>query len=242
MAQQPQREKTFWDDFELSAPGLFGAGLGIYGQRREQTGREKLLRRAQGPLYDQQQALAGKSLALAGSMDPKAAAAERFAAQQGLVAPSNEAEMNNLMQMLQKNGLLGLSSYSAVPGTAQTPGQPVNPYVASLLAAQAGAKSKSAFQSLEEGEQQLDRLVNRSGALQGGAQGAQAANLRALSAAQIPARKAGIGDILTKGGLKILQDPRARGQVWDYAKKIPGLFSGLFGGGGGSTWGDNPEY
>jgi len=223
-------KRGFWDTI---GPGLLEPGLGYIGQRREASAREKLLARAQGPLYDQQQALAGKSLTLAGSMDPKASAAERFSAQQALVAPSNEAEMNNLMQMLQSKGLLGLSSYSAVPGTAQTPGVAVNPYVASLLAAQAGAKNKSAYASLAEGEAQLDNLINRSGALTGQAQNARSSGQAALQQAQIAGRKPNVTDTLLKGGMDILKDPRARTQIWDLVKKVPGLFGG---GGGGGAW------
>jgi len=212
---------SFWDAI---GPGLLETGLNVYGEQRKGRQQQQLLRQARGPLYDQQQALAGKSLALAGSMDPKAAAAERFAAQQSLVASSNEAEMNNLMQMLQSKGLLGLSSYSAVPGTAQTPGVPVNPYVASLLAAQAGAKSKSAYQSLTEGEEQLNNLINRGGALQRGAYAGQASGVNAAQA-RLLAPKPSIGDTLLKGGVNILKDPRARAGIWDLVKKVPGLFS-----------------
>ena len=213
---------SFWDTI---GPGLLETGVGLFGERRKAQQQQKLLEQARGPLYDTQQALAGRSLALARSTDPKAVAAERFGAQQSLVAPSNEAAMNNLMQMLQSRGLLGLSSYSAVPGTAQTPGVPVNPYVASLLAAQEGAKSKSAYQSLAEGEEQLDRLIERGGALQRGAQSAQQSGIGAVSA-KLLTPKPRISDALLRGGMSILKDPRARNNVWDLIKKVPGLFGG----------------
>jgi len=213
---------SFWDTI---GPGLLETGVGFYGDKRKAAQQQKLLQSARGPLYDTQQALAGKSLALAGSMDPKAAAAERFGAQQALVAPSNEAEMNNLMQMLQSRGLLGLASHSAVPGTGMTPGVAVNPYVASLLAAQSGAKSKSAYQSLAEGEAQLDNLINRGGALQRGAQGAQESGINAVQN-KLLAPKPSFGDTLLRGGMNILKDPRSRERVWSAIRSIPGLFSG----------------
>src|SRR3990167_843483 len=221
---------SFWDQF---GPGLLEQAGSLYGQRRQASEREKLLRLAQGPLYDQQQQMAGQSLALARGTDPKAMAAERFAEQQKLLAPGNEADMNNLMQMLQSKGLLGLSSYSAVPGTQQQ-GASVNPYVASLLAAQQGAKSKSAFDSLKEGEQYLDQLVRRGGALSGQAQQGQVAQQYALQQAQVRGRKPNITDTLLKGGMKLLSNKPAQDAIWAQLKKLPGLF--VFGGGGGGDY------
>jgi len=211
----------------------------LYGQQRQASEREKLLRRTQGPLYDQQQKLAGESLSLARGADPKAMAAERFAEQQKLLAPGNEADMNNLMQMLQSRGLLGLSSYSAVPGTQQQ-GAPVNPYVASLLAAQQGAKSRSAFDSLKEGEQYLDQLVRRGGALSGQAQQGQAAQQYALQQAQIRGRKPNITDTLLKGGMKLLGNKPAQDAIWEQLKRVPGLLG--FGGGGDYFGGTDENF
>lgn len=227
---------SFWDQF---GPGLLEQAGSFYGQSRQASEREKLLKRAQGPLYDQQQELAGRSLALARGADPKAMAAERFAEQQKLLAPGNEADMNNLMQMLQSKGLLGLSSYSAVPGTQQQ-GAPVNPYVASLLAAQQGAKAKSAYQSLEEGENYLDQLVRRGGALQNQATSGQAAQQRALQQAQVRGRKPNITDQLLKGGMKLLSNKPAQEAIWEQLKRVPGLF-GIGGGGGTDYFGSTDE-
>lgn len=197
---------SFW---ETLGPGLLQTGGNILLNKMGGRQAQDYERRLQGPLYDTRQQMASESLALARGMDPKAAAAERFAAQQKLLAPGNEAQMNDLMQMLQSKGLLGLASHSAVPGTAMTPGVAVNPYVASLLAAQQGAKEKSAFDSLREGEQQLDRLVNRGTTLQ------------PETVARPPTPSA--GQAALRGGLKILQDPRARSTIWDTLKKVPGL-------------------
>ena len=217
-------------------PGLLEQAGSFYGQQRQASEREKLLRRAQGPLYDQQQQMAGQSLALARGTDPKAMAAERCAVQQNLLAPGNEADMNNLMQMLQSKGLLGLSSYSAVPG-AQQQGASANPYVTSLLAAQQGAKQKSAYDSLAEGERYLDQLVRRGGALQGQAQDARYSGQAALQQAQLRGRKPNITDTLLKGGMKLLSNKPAQDAIWEQLKKIPGLF-GVGGGGDASYFGD----
>src|SRR3990167_9429245 len=105
-------EESFWASLAPYGPGLFNTGLDIYGQQRAARERESLLRKARGPLYDQQQQLAGQSLSLARGADPKAMAAERFAEQQKLLAPQYAGDEQNLMQILQSKGLLGLSSYS----------------------------------------------------------------------------------------------------------------------------------
>ena len=216
-------DKSFW---EVLGPGLLETGGNIYTSGRASSEAEKRLRRAQGPLFDVQQGLAAKSLANAGSMDPKAAAAEWFAAQQGLVAPSNLQAQQNLMQELQAKGMLGLASHSAVPGTAPTPGVAMNPQLAALFAAQEGAKQKSAYQSLAEGEAQLDRMIDRSDTLQGSAQRARATGQYALT--QVPA-KPSIMDQLLKGGLNILKDPRARRTVGGMLGDAAGWLGGALG-------------
>ena len=223
---------SFWDQFPNLGPGLLSGALelggSLYGQRREAAGREAALRRAQGPLYNQQQQLAGQSLGLAQGADPQAMAAERFAAQQQLLAPGEEAQRQDLMRQLQKQGLLGLSSYGAVPGVVTTPGQPVNPYVASLLAAQQTQRARSAFDSLREGEGYLDRLIGRSGSLQGQAQGARSTGQAALQQAQISGRKPNITDLLLKGGMSILKNPKAQKGIWDLVSGGAGMLSNLF--------------
>lgn len=187
---------SFWDNI---GPGLIQTGGNLYLQNRAAQEAEKRLRRAQGPLYDQQQAMAGQSLNLAQGMDPKALAAERFAAQQALVAPGNEAERQDLMRKLQAQGMLGAASYAPVAGTVATPGTAMNPQMAALLAAQEGAKAKAAYGSLGEGEQYLNDLINRGGALNRQALGAQASGQQAL--AQIP-RKPTLSEMLVKGAIK----------------------------------------
>ena len=222
---------SFWDNI---GPGLLETGGNIFLQNRAAREAEQRLRRAQGPLYDQQQAMAGQALGLARGMDPKAQAAERFAAQQALVAPGNEADRLALMRELQAKGMLGAASFAPVAGTSNTTGQPMNPQMAALLAAQQGAKERAAFQSLGEGEQYLNNLLQRGGMLQQQAQGAQAAGQRAMR--EIPA-KPSITEMVVKGGVNLLKDKGARDLILSGVKKIPGMLggagdwiSGLFGG------------
>ena len=232
MAQAPQ---SWWSQFgQQYGPGLLSGALelggGLLRDQRAASSNEALLRRAQGPYFDQQQQLAGQALTQAGNLDPRAMAAERFAAQQQLMAPGEEAQRQDLMRQLQRQGLLGLSSHAAVPGVVTTPGQPVNPYVASLLAAQQTQRARSAFDSLREGEQQVNQLINRSGALQGQALGTRAAGQTALQQAQISGRKPNITDTLLRGGLNILKTPQAQKSIFDLLKGVPGML-GLGGGG-----------
>lgn len=224
MAVQPTT--SWWQQFgDQFGPGLLGVGANIFGERAAGRQQQQMVRDLRGPLYGTEQALAGRSLALAGSMDPRAAAAERFAAQQQLLAPGEEAQRQELMRMLQSQGLLGLSSYGAIPGVVTTPGQPVNPYVASLLAAQGTQRAKSAYESLNEGEQQLDRLIGRSNTLQSGGRAATNAALQAKLLAPRPST----ASTLLRGASGLLQNPRVQQGVWDLLKKGTGMFTGLFG-------------
>jgi len=192
-------------DWGQIGQGLLRTGGNFWLQAQKRKQAEDELRRAQGPLYGQQQKLAGQSLALASGMDPRAMADERFKAQQALLAPGNAAAEQELMRRLQAQGLLGLSSFAPVPGTVQTPGVAMNPHLAALYAAQEGARSKSAYDALREGEGYLDRLVGRTGTLQGQANAAQQAGM--FARAGMP-QKPSIGQTLVSGGLKLLQDPK----------------------------------
>lgn len=210
---------SFWDNVNWGSvgPGLLSAGIGVLSGKESDQEKQRRLQQAQGPLYDQEIGLASKSLALAGGMDPKAMAADRFAAQQGLVAPSNEADEQALMRKLQAKGMLGVASHQAVPGTAPQPGVAMNPYMAALYAAQAGAKNKAAYDSLGEGERYLDSLLNRSTKLQAGA----ADRTRAMY--NIMPTERSTSSRLLEGAGALLKNP-------EIMKGVGGLFSGLFGG------------
>lgn len=226
MAALPrQEEPSFWEKF---GPGMLQLGGGYLGERMAARRGEAELRKAQGPLYDQLMGQAGRSLSLAGSMDPQVMAAQRFAQQQALLAPGMEADRQDLMRQLQKQGLLGVSSFSPVPGTVATPGVAMNPHLAALYAAQEGAKAKSAYDAQREGEAYLDSLLRRSGMLQGQAQVARSTGQMARG--YLPS-KPSIGETLLRGGMSLLKDPRA-------LKSVTGMI------GSGIDWlrGSTPSY
>jgi len=216
---------NFWDTV---GPGLLSTAGGFYGARQEQKQAEEDLRRSQGPLYDQMMGMAGTSFGQAAGMDPRAMAADRFKAQQALVEPGNEAQRLQLMRELQKKGMLGAGSFAPVAGTTATPGVAVNPQMAALLAAQEGAKSRAAYESLGEGEQYLDRLLGRGSKLASTATTARGENLAQRQRAGVKSQ-GGIGSQLLSA---VLKDPKMAmgmlGQGLDFLK-------GLGGGGAGTA-------
>ena len=108
----------------------------------------------------------------------------------------------------------------------------MNPYLASMLEEQQTQRAKSAYESLTEGEQQLDRLINRSTTLQAPGRAATQAALQAKALAPKPS----VASTLLRGASGLLRDPKAQREIWDLLRKGVGLFSG------GGTWGNNPEY
>lgn len=217
---------SFWEDILTKAgPGLFETGLGLYIGNLEKDRAAKQLRKAQGPLFDQSQRLAGQSLTRAEGMDPKTMAAERFAAQQDLLAPGREADLQSLMRRLQKQGMLGAASYAPVPGTVQQPGVAMNPQLAALFAAQEGAKAKSAYDSLGEGEKYLDQLITRGGTLQRSAEQARSAGVNPNVQSLMPS-KPSTKETLLRGAGRAIMDPKVRGSVFDLLKQGAGMFGG----------------
>lgn len=196
--------------------GLLTAGAGYLGSKSAEKAAEEKRRQAEDPLFQKMEGAAGQSMTLAGGMDPKAHAAERFKAQQALVEPGNEAARLKLMRELQKKGLLGVASSAPVPGTAPAPGAgPMNPHLAALYAAQEGAKAQSAYGALQEGESYLDRLLERGGMLSKGAQARRAGNLAAA-----PAKAPSIGTTLLSAiGGSIANNPGMIGQGLDWLTK-----------------------
>lgn len=87
---------------------------------------------------------------LAGNLDPRAHAAERYDAAQALLAPGDARAESGLMQDLYNKGGFGLRTNG---GT--------NPYVATLLDARNTRNSQMSYNSLREGEMYLDNLLNR---------------------------------------------------------------------------------
>jgi len=223
-------EPSFWDRI---GPGMVQTGGNYMLGRRTASDSESLLRRAQGPLYDQQQAMAGGALNLAQNMDPNAAAAERFGQWEKLTAPGDEAKRLELMRVLQKQGMLGAASYAPVPGTVATPGVPVNPQMAALFAAQAGARERAAYNSMKERHQYQDNPLNRGGMLQRSAQGARSTGQNAM---QQVTQKPSIGQSILRGGMDIMKDKGGRDAILAaikgapaFVRNLPGTMSGMFG-------------
>lgn len=222
-----------------SSPGMLDLGLGIYQNRQAANEAEQRLRDARGPVYDQAMAGASGMLSAAGGFDPKAHAAERFNAQQALLAPKNEADYNQLMRSLHAKGLLGVSSFEpAVYGdgaVAPTGGAAMNPHVAAFYAARNAQRSKDAYGALGEGEKYLDNILNRSGMLTRQAGNVQSTGLEGQNTQRSRAKE--LGEMM-RGGLGILRESGA-------LKDIPGMFGkGLefLGGAARNFWNPAPAF
>ncbi len=103
-----------------------------------------------------------------GDFDPKTHAAERFAAHQGLLAPSRAQQDQKLYQDLYTKGGYGLVTNSP---TALGSSTPVNPYLLSVQAARAQEDNVASYNSLREGETYLDNLMKRQTGMLAGATG-----------------------------------------------------------------------
>jgi len=138
-------------------------------------------------LMDQYLAGASKQMGLAGDTDPQRIGADRVAKAQALMAPGREAQQNKLMRDLQSRGLLGVASHDGSPtGNAQ------NPYMAAMAGAQKQADERLAVDSLQMGEEYLDRLMSRSGGMLGNAMGINDMGLKYAGAAT------NLGNMLTQ--------------------------------------------
>lgn len=219
MAMQDQ---DFWRRAGEATPGMLNLGVGLWGNRAARKEGEAELAKAQGPEYQRAMQASQGALASAGSMDPKAAAAERFGAAQGLLKGKDAADEAALMRMLQSKGLLGLSSFD--PGQAgafgvTTAGGPINPIAAAHFAARNARNADMAYKSLNEGEAQIGRMLDRSGALQTQANNQRANTLNARGT--IPSKAAGTSELL-KGALGIAKET-------GILKNLPGMIRGLWG-------------
>lgn len=226
----------FWGRVQNAAPGMLDLGLGIYSRNDAQSEAKKRLAGVQGPLY--QQAMAGSQTALsrAGSMDPKAAAQERFNAAQGLLAGKDAKTEADLMRMLHAKGMLGTANYN--PGVEGIDPSTVamNPHMAAYYAGRGARDANLAYKSLGEGEEQIDRMLNRSGVLQNQAANTQNAGITADR--RIPSRSAATAELL-KGFGGVLKDSGMLGMGTDWLKKtIGGIGSGGWGAMNSIDWGD----
>lgn len=196
------QDSDFWRRMGQAAPGLFDLGVGLYGRNAAEKEAAGRLGKAQGPLYGQAMNLASGQLAAGGNFDPRAAAAERFNAQRGLLAGPDAKAEADMMRMLHSKGMLGSANYNpGVEGIA--PGTLMNPHMAAFYAGRGARDARMAADSLDGGEAQLDRYLNRAGMLQRTASGTQSTGLEAQRTQ--PSRSASNMNLLKSAG-GILKD------------------------------------
>lgn len=230
---------TYDDFWSKVTPGLLNLGLGLYNKNQAQNEAESRLRAAQGPVYKAATDGATGLLSAAGA-NPDALAADRFAQQQALVKPVQDRQLADLQAMLRARGQLGIGVYNPGIEGFSPNGMLVNPQLAAYYAAQAGQRSKDAYNSLDAGQTYASNLVNRAKSLQDLASNAQQTGIQAQNTQ--PSRATGTAELL-KGGLGVLKDagvfnnlPGMLSSGWDSIK-------GLFGGDSGPTWaGDLFDY
>lgn len=207
--------QDFWGNI---GSGLLGTGAGYMTTKAGEKDDERRKAASQDPLFMQMQNAAGQSMSLAGNTDPKAHAAERFGAQQALVEPGNKAKELEVLRRLHASGTSGLGSNAPVAGTVSTPGQPVNPQLAALYAAQQGAKETASYNSLREGEGYLNNMLSRAGMLSNAGNNRRTQNLAAT-----PSKSPGMGTQLLSGlAGSLMKNPGMLGQGFDAIKSLFG--------------------
>ena len=215
----------FWG---RAGPGLLDLGVGLYNKRAGQKEAQQRLQAAQGPLFQQAQAGAGGMLAQAGDFNPDELAASRFAAGEEMLAPVQAKQQADLIRMLRAKGMLGISNYNPGVEGVTPSGQAMNPQLAAFFAAQNADRTKRQQAALGQGQEYANQLVGRAGDLQRIGAGAQGTGLEAQRTQ--PSRAASNAGLI-RGAVDIFrQNPNIIGD-------IGGMFSGLFGGGGGYGFG-----
>lgn len=237
------QDQDFWRRAEAAAPGMLELGVGLWGNRAGRKAAQGDLNAAQGPEYQAAMGASQEALRRAGSMDPKAAAAERYGAAQGLLKGGDAASEDQLMRMLHSRGLLGVSNFNpnqksdlvpgfdpATMGGMPTGGVAVNPHVAAFHAARNARDGRMAFESLREGEDQVGRMLDRSGRLQTQANNQRASTLDAR--ATVPSKSVGTAQLL-KGGVNLAREtgllkalPGMLGKGYDWLGGKTGLWGG----------------
>lgn len=210
---------SFWSK---AGPGLLDFGLGMYSKNAGQQEAAKRLAAARGPLYDQAMSGASGMLTQAGNMDPTQFAADRFNANQALVKPVQDQQLDSFMRLLRAKGQLGMANYN--PGVEGiTPnGTLMNPQLAAFFAARNAATAKASNDSLQQGQSYLDNLVKRAGMLSGQAANVQTSGIQGDN--RVPSRSAGNAELIG-GALKALG---SSGVLKDGFKSASGMIgSGL---------------
>jgi hypothetical protein len=223
------QDSNFWRQAGEQTPGMLNLGVGLWGTNAARKEGQAALNAAQGPEYQAAMGASRAALGQAGSMDPKAMAQERYNAAQGLLQGQDAKSEADMMRMLHAKGMLGAANYN--PGVEGiTPnGTAMNPQMAAFYAARGARDGRMAFDSLREGEQQVNSLVDRSGKLQSQANAGRASNMAAGKA--VPSKAAGTAKLL-QSGLGLAKDTGLLGA-------LPGMMKGSFDWLGGQTglWG-----
>lgn len=157
--------------------------------------------------------------------NPDQMAAQRFNAQQGLMAPVYDKGQNDLMRDLFRKGMLGLATSEGADAQGNTwtvaPGQQVNPMMAAFQSAKMANQSKAAYDAMREGQQFQMNAINNASNL---GQQRMAANNAVRAAAPQVSKAFGMGDLF-KGIGGMLTNPSVTGALGK-------LFSGGGAGGG----------
>lgn len=129
----------------------------------------------------------------ANSFDPQSMAKDRYEAALKVMAPSDEASNQSLMQDLYNKGGFGVSNNVAAAGGGVTA---ANPYVSTFLNARNQRNNDLSYKSLGEGENYLSQLYSRANGMfsQGNSMVGQGINLDKLGYGSL-------GDAMTYGGM-----------------------------------------
>jgi len=128
--------------------------------------------------------------------NPDQMAAQRFNAQQGLMAPVYEKGQNDLMRDMFRKGMLGLATSEGADAHGNTwtvaPGQQVNPMMAAFQSAKMANQSKAAYDAMREGQQFQTNAIQNASSL---GQQRMAANNAVRAAAPQVSKAFGMGDL-----------------------------------------------
>ena len=163
-ALSPELQSRF-DRLQQASEGAFGTALEQAGQTRRQELADTLFGLGQQQLGAVQ-------------LDPTAAAAERTARMQELLAPQRAAQQEQLFSDLANKGLTGLSVDQGMGAS--------NPYMAALAQQQAQQDRQIAARSLDLADQQIGTQLQRASGLFGSAAKQEALQASAAQQALTP--------------------------------------------------------
>jgi len=211
---------TFDEFWDRSGPGMLGLGVGLYNRHQAEREARKRLAGAQGPLFQSAMTGAQGMLGQLGALNPDALAADRFNAQEALLAGPQAKDLADLQRTLYAKGMLGTANYN--PGIEGIePGMLMNPHMAAFYAARNADRAKRAAGALDQGQRYADNLVTRASNLQGLAGNTQGTG---LAAARTQSSRAYGNAKLLKGAMGILKDnPKI-------LSRIGGMLGDVFGG------------